>query len=225
MMIKVTRRSAAKFLALAPVGAATMTGLALPAAAQTTDLYVPTAYQNFKRGTIHSLDPSTRGLVVIWSDEGRVKMKASSYVSKTTSGGGAVSNAYEELKVGQIVDIQWFDYLDFLVAKTTAESTAQAKAMVAKGASIEGMPGSAPSVRLFSMAGMVVKTYPDAGAVDIINAIGGEPDVPPPNSGEVIRLPQIRTAPGRAALAQLKVGDGATFVYSVQTAFKVHIIR
>jgi hypothetical protein len=203
-----------------------MTGLALPAAAQTsTDLYVPNAYQNFKRGNIHSLDPSTRGLVVIWPDQGRVKMKASDLVAKTTSGGGAVSNSYEELKVGQTVDIQWFDYLDFLVAKTTPEVTAQAKAMVAKGASLEGMPGSRPVVRLFSMAGMVVKTYPDAGAVDIINATGGEPDAPPPNSGEVIRLPQIRTQAGLAALKALKPGDNATFVYSVQTALKVHIIR
>jgi hypothetical protein len=207
-----------------------MTGLALPAAAQTfastsTDLAVPNAYQNFKRGTIHSLDPSTRGLVVVWPDLGRVKMKASDLVVKTTSGGGAVSNAYDELKPGQTVDIQWFDYVDFLVAKTTPEAKARAKAMVDKGASLEGVVGSRPVVRLFSIEGMVVKTYPDVGAVDIINATGGEPDVPPPKSGEIIRLPQIRTAAGLAALAQLKDGDAATFVFSVQTALKVHIIR
>lgn len=229
-MIRITRRSMAKFLALAPVGAVAMTGMTPPAAAQsfagtTTDLSIPNAYQNFKRGTIHSLDPSTRGLVVVWPDLGRVKMKASSLVTKTTSGDGAASNSYDELKVGQTVDIQWFDYVDFLVAKTTPEVRAQAKAMVDKGASLEGVVGSRPVVRLFTLEGMVVRTYPDVGSVDIINAVGGDPDAPPPNSGEVIRLPQIRTAAGLAALAQLKAGELATFVYSVQTALKIHIIR
>lgn len=187
------------------------------------DLYVPSRYENFKRGTIHSLDPKTRGLVVIWPDTGRVKMKAADMVVKTTS--GYAGNAYTELKEGQTVDVHWFDYLDFLVAKTTPETTAHAKAMVAQGARIDGIPGSEHQVRLFSMAGMVVATDPQHSTVDIINASGGEPDKPAPDSGEVIRLPQIQSERGRSALAALKSGDKLTTVYSVQTAFKIAIIR
>jgi hypothetical protein len=61
--------------------------------------------------------------------------------------------------------------------------------------------------------------------VFLINASGGEPDKPAPNSGEVIQMPQIQTAAGKAALATFKPGDQVTTVYSQQTAIKVTIIR
>ena len=77
-MINITRRNTGRLLALAPVGALAMTGLALPAAARTfagtsTDLAVPNAYQNFKQGTMQPRSPDN-GLVVVWPDLGRVKM-------------------------------------------------------------------------------------------------------------------------------------------------------
>jgi hypothetical protein len=75
------------------------------------------------------------------------------------------------------------------------------------------------------MAGMVVRTDPQYSTVDIINASGSEPDKPAPNGGEVIRLPQIQSENGRAALATLKPGDQLTAVYSVQTAFRIAIVR
>ncbi|MFI5000062.1 MAG: hypothetical protein ACHQK9_09300 [Reyranellales bacterium] len=186
------------------------------------NLVVARGYENFKRGTIHSLDPSTRGLVVVWEDLGRVKMKASDLVVKSANQGG--SSAYGDLKPGQIVDIHWYDYVDFMVAKTTPEITAKAKAMVAQGAGAEGWPGKKP-IRLFSMAGMVTKVNPDLETVSIINASGGEPDRPSPDSGEVIQLPQIRSPEGQAALKTLKPGDNITTVFSVQTALSVLIIR
>ena len=96
---------------------------------------------------------------------------------------------------------------------------------IAQGARIDGIPGSEHQIRLFSMAGMVVATDPQHATVDIINASGGEPDKPAPDSGEVIRLPQIQSENGRGALTGLKPGDKLTTVYSVQTAFKVVIIR
>jgi Cu/Ag efflux protein CusF len=223
-MINLNRRTTIRYLGLAVASVPAVVTTAFPALADISeDLYVPLRYQNFKRGTVHSLDPKTRGLVVVFDDLGRVKMKASDMVVKTTS--GYPGNAYSELKAGQTVDVHWFDYLDFLVAKTSPAVTRHADAMVAQGARIESFPGSEHKVRLFKMTGMVVKTDLEHSTVDIINASTGEPDVPAPNSGEVIRLPQIQTEPGRTALATLKAGDNLTAVYSVQSAFRIAIVR
>jgi hypothetical protein len=216
------RRTMMRFLGGAALSAAILPALPFQASAQQEDLVVATSYQNFKRGEIVSLDPKTRGLVVV-IDGNRVKMKAGDTVVKTTT--GYPGNAYTELQEKQTVDVHWFDYLDFLVAKTTPAATAHAKAMVAQGARIEGLPGSDHKVRLFTMTGMVVKVDPASGTVDIINASSGEPDAPSPNSGEVIRLPQIKTAAGLAALKTMNPGDQLTVVYSVQTAFTIAIIR
>lgn len=221
-MMTLTRRSTLGLLVPAAAAAATAS-VAFPVFAAEEDLYVPRKYENFKRGTIHSLDPKTRGLVVVWPDLGRVKMKAADMVVKTTS--GYPGNAYSELKEEQTVDIHWYDYLDFLIAKTTPEVTAHAKSMIAQGARIDGLPGSEHQIRLFTMAGMVVATDVEHQTVDIINASGGEPDKPAPDSGEVIRLPQIQTAEGVAALKALRPGDMLTTVFSVQTAFRIVIIR
>jgi hypothetical protein len=194
----------------------------LPAAAQDLNLVVLRRYENFKRGTIHSLDPSTRGIVAVWQDLGRVKMKATDLVVRQINAGGG--NGYSELADGQIADIHWYDYVDFMVAKTTPEVLAKAKAMVAQGADAEGWIGKKP-IRLFQYSGMVVRTDPAASTIDIINASAGEPDRPSPDSGEVIRLPQIQSPEGQAALKLLKSGDLVTTVFSVQSALKVLIIR
>ena len=221
-MISSNRRKFLKHLAVVSVAAPMLPVVSIPAFAEQEDLYVPTKFQNFKRGTIVSLDPKTRGLVVM-IDGGRVKMKAGDMVVKTST--GYAGNAYTELQAGQTVDANYFDYLDFLVAKTSPAATARAASMVAQGARIEGLPGSEHKVRLFTMTGMVVKSYPASGTVDIINASTGEPDAPTPASGEVIRLPQIRTEAGLAGLKSIPVGEPLTAVYSVQTAFRIAIIR
>ena len=178
------------------------------------DLYIASAYQNFKRGTIHSLDAKTRGLVIIWEDLGRVKMKAADLVTN-----------YAALRVGQIVDVQWYDYVDFLIAKTTPDVTARAKAMMAQGARIEGIPGAQERIRLWSMSGMCTKVDLATNTVFLINASGGEPDKPSPDSGEVIQLPPVVTAAGKAAVRTIQPGDMLTTVWSQQTAIKATIIR
>jgi hypothetical protein len=211
-----------KHLAVATMAVPVLAAVSIPALAQQEDLFVPLRFQNFKRGDIVSLDPKTRGLVVM-IDGARIKMKANDMVVKTTT--GYPGNAYTELNPGQTVDVHWFDYLDFLVAETSPAVTAHAKNMVAQGARVEGAPGSDHKVRLFTMSGMVVRTDPEHGAVDIINASTGEPDAPTPDSGEIIRLPQIKTEAGLAALKTLKVGTSMTAVFSVQTAFTIAIIR
>ena len=113
-MMQSSRRSALKLLGGAALTATAMP--VLPAMAQ-GDLVVPNTYQNFKRGTIHSLHPERRIFNIIWEDLGRVKMRAADLVTN-----------YPQLKVGQIVDTHWYDYLDFLIAKKTPATEAQGKA-------------------------------------------------------------------------------------------------
>ncbi|TAJ87346.1 hypothetical protein [Reyranella sp.] len=208
------RRSMLKLLGGAALGASTLSTLARPALAQGEDLVVPNRYQNFKRGTIHSMHPEARSFTIIWEDLGRVKMKAADLVTNFAS-----------LRVGQTVDVQWYDYLDFLIAKTTPAVTARAEAMLKQGARLEGIPGAQQRIRLWQMSGMCTKVDTAGSVVFLINASGGEPDKPAPNSGEVIQMPQIVTDAGRAALATLKPGDQITTVFSQQTAIKVTIIR
>lgn len=217
------RRTAFRFLGGAALAAAALSAAPLAAFAADEDLVLSSRYENFKRGTVHSLDPSTRGLVVVWEDLGRVKMKAADLVVKAANAGDG--NDYSELKVGQLCDFHWYDYVDFLVAKSSPAMDARAKAMVAQGARLEGIPGTEHKVRLFEWRGLVVRTDRDTNTIYMINPAGGEPDKEKPASGEVIQLPQIRSLDGTAILQTLKPGDMATVVYSVQTALHAKIIR
>ncbi|MFO1157977.1 MAG: hypothetical protein U1E60_03985 [Reyranellaceae bacterium] len=211
-MMQSSRRSALKLLGGAALTATAMP--VLPAMAQGQDLVVPNTYQNFKRGTINSLHPERRIFNIVWEDLGRVKMRAADLVTN-----------YPSLKVGNIVDVHWYDYLDFLIAKKTPASEAQAKAMIAKGARLEGIPGAQEPIRLWGMDGMVTKIDPAAKVIYIVNASAGFPEDPSPDSGEVIQLPPIRSAAGQAALGTIKVGDVITTVWSQQTAIKATVIR
>ncbi|MCF8533028.1 MAG: hypothetical protein K9G48_08500 [Reyranella sp.] len=208
------RRSALKLLGGAALTATTLPVLSHQAAAQAEDLFVAAVYQNFKRGTIHSMHPDRRSFTIIWEDLGRVKLKAADLVANFAS-----------LRVGQVVDVQWYDYVDFLIAKTTPAVTARAKAMMAQGARIEGIPGAQQRILLWNMNGMCTKVDLANNVVYLINASGGEPDKPSPDSGEVIQMPQIVTDAGKAALRTLQPGDQLTTVFSQQTAIKVTIIR
>ena len=223
-MLQANRRSALKLLGGAALTAGAVPALILPAAAQQTDLYVPSKYQNFKRGTIDSMNPESRTFTIIWQDLGRVKLKVSDLVVKAGSAGLQGGNSYEQLKPGQIVDVQWYDYLDFLIAPATPATMGQAAAMKAQGAKIEGMPGS-PAIRLWMMEGMVTKVDLPNSQLFLIYKSGGEPDRPAPNAGEVIQMPRIVSDPGKAALATFKPGDDVVTVWSQQTALRVTIIR
>lgn len=211
--MQANRRSTLKMLGGAALAPAVVPVLPSSAMAQ-EDLYISSAYQNFKRGTIYSIDERTRGFVIVWPDLGRVKMKAADLVTN-----------YGALRVGQIVDVQWYDYVDFLIAPTTPAVTARAAAMMAQGARIEGIPGARERIRLWSMAGMCTKVDLATNTVFLINASGGEPDKPSPDSGEVIQMPQVVSEAGKAALKTIKPGTQITTVYSVQTALQVTIIR
>ena len=220
-MLQANRRSALKLLGGAALTAGAVPAFITPAAAQ--DYYVASKYQNFKRGTIESMNPESRTFTVVWTDLGRFKLKVSDLVVKT--GGASDGNSYEQLKVGQIVDVQWYDYVDFLIAPMSAASMAQAASMKQTGARIEGVPGSKPVMRLWEMDGMVTKVDPANSQFYVIYKSGGEPDRPAPNAGEVIQLPRVVSDAGKAAMAGLKPGDDVVTVWSQQTALNVKIIR
>ncbi|MDP3162274.1 MAG: hypothetical protein Q8N31_19855 [Reyranella sp.] len=212
-MLHTNRRTALKLL-----GGAALTAGALPVlshqAAAEDDLVVPNCLQKFKRGTIHIIHPEVRSFSIIWEDLGRVKMKAADLVVN-----------FPQLKVGQIVDTHWYDYMDFLIAKKTPDSVARGKAMMAKGARLEGIPGAQERIRLWNMDGMVTKVDVATGTIFLINASGGEPNKPAPDSGEVIQLPPVVTAAGKAAVRTIQPGDMLTTVWSQQTAIKATVIR
>jgi len=212
-MLHTNRRTALKFLGGAALTAGALPVLTHQALAQ-DDLVVPNSLQNFKRGTIHIIHAPVRSFSIIWEDLGRVKMKAADLVTNFAS-----------LKVGQIVDVHWYDYMDFLIAKKTPDTVARGKAMMAKGARLEGIPGAQERIRLWNMDGMVTKVDVASGTIFLINASGGEPDKPSPDSGEVIQLPPVVTAAGKAALRTIQPGDMLTTVWSQQTAIKATIIR
>jgi hypothetical protein len=207
-MSRASRRTTLKLMG----GAGLAATLPLPLAAQGDDLVVPNTYQNFKRGTIHSLHPERRIFNIVWEDLGRVKMRAADLVTN-----------YPSLKVGNIVDTQWYDYLDFMIAPKNAQNDAQAKAMLAKGARLQGIPGMQEPIKLWRMDGMVTKV--DGATIFLINASGGKPDEPAPDSGEVVQLPVAQTAAGQAAVKSVKVGDSVITVWSQQTAIKATVIR
>ena len=171
-----------------------------------------TTYQNFKRGTIHSLHPERRIFNIVWEDLGRVKMRAADLVTN-----------YPSLKEGNIVDTHWYDYLDFMVAPKNAQNDAQAKAMLAKGARLQGIPGMQEPIKLWRMDGMVTKV--DGATIYLINASGGRPEEPSPDSGEVIQLPVVQSAAGQAAVKTVGPGDQLITVWSQQTAIKATVIR
>ncbi|OFX04357.1 MAG: hypothetical protein A3D94_22890 [Alphaproteobacteria bacterium RIFCSPHIGHO2_12_FULL_66_14] len=212
-MFQFNRRSSLKLLGGAALSASALPALSLPAAAQ-TDLVVPNSLQNFKRGTIHSMHPENRSFTIIWESLGRVKMKAADLVTNFAS-----------LKPGQIVDVHWYDYMDFLIAPKTPASVARAAQMKKTNARLEGIPGAQERIILWEMDGMTTKVDKAANTIFLINASGGEPDKPSPDSGEVIQLPQVVTAAGKAALAALGPGQQIVTVWSRQTAIKVTIIR
>jgi hypothetical protein len=206
------RRTTFKLLGGASLAAASVPVLSLPVAAQGEDLVVPNTYQNFKRGTIHSLHPERRIFNIVWEDLGRVKMRAADLVTN-----------YPSLKVGNIVDTQWYDYLDFMIAKKTPQADASAKAMLAKGARLQGIPGMQEPIRLWRMDGMVTKV--DGATIYLINASGGRPEEPSPDSGEVVQLPVAQSAAGQAAAKAAQPGDLLITVWSQQTAIKATVIR
>jgi len=220
-MLQANRRMTFKLLGGAALAATVLPLMSHEAAAE--DLVVPTTYQNFKRGTIQSMHPERRIFNIVWEDLGRVKMRAADLVTNYAPSAGQSAGQSTGLRVGQVVDVQWYDYLDFLIAKKTPESEARAKAMVAQGARLEGIPGMQEQIKLWSMSGMVTKV--DGPVIYVINASNGRPEEPSPASGEVIQLPPALTAAGKAAVASLKPGDQVITVWSQQTATKVTVIR
>jgi len=211
-MTYLSRRNALKLMTGGTLAATGMVAFATTASAQ--EFVVSNKYQNFKRGKIDGLHPDRRVLNITWEDMGRIKMRAADLVTN-----------YPSLREGMIVDCNYFDYIDVLIAKKSPQTDAQAKALLDKGAQLTGIPGAREPIRMWSMSGLVTQVSPSNGGLSIINASNGRPEEPSPNSGEVITLPQIQTAAGKQALGALKPGDIVNTVWTHQTAIAVKIIR
>ena len=199
------------------VGGALATGgvtAFIPTASAQEEFVVTNGYQNFKRGKIDGLHPDRRVLNITWEDMGRIKMRAADLVAN-----------YPSLKEGMIVDCNYFDYIDVMIAKKSPQTDARAKALMDKGARLTGIPGAQEPIRMWSMSGMVTQVNPGNGSLSLINASNGRPEEPTPNSGEVITMPLVQTAAGKQALAALQPGDVVTTVWTHQTAIAVTIIR
>ena len=207
-----SRRDALKLLAGGALAAGGVAALATTALAQ--EFVVTNNYQNFKRGKIDGLHPERRILNITWEDMGRIKMRAADLVTN-----------YPSLREGMIVDCNYFDHIDVMIAKKSPQTDAQAKALMDKGAQLTGIPDAREPIRMWSMSGMVTKVTPENGGLWLINASNGKPEEPSPNSGEVITMPPIQTAAGKQALATLKPGDIVNTVWTHQTAIAVKIIR
>jgi hypothetical protein len=211
-MLKANRRTTFRLLGGGAVVASGLPILSKMAAAQ--EFVVTNNYQNFKRGTINSLHKDRRVLNVVWEDLGRVKMRAADLVTN-----------YDQLKEGQVVDCNWFDYIDVMIAKKSPEAEARAKALIAKGAQLTGIPDAREPIRMWSMSGMVTRVDPASGGLWLVNASNGRPEDPSPDSGEIIQVPQVKTTAGLQSLASLQPGNYATTVWTWQTAIKVTVIR
>jgi hypothetical protein len=212
-MSLIHRRTTFKLVGGAALAATGVAVVPHMAAAQ-EDLVVPNTYENFKRGTIHSMHPERRILNVLWEDKGRVKMRAADLVTN-----------FNQLKVGQIVDFHWYDYLDFMIAKKTPQTEATAAAMLAKGARLQGIPGAQERIKLWRMDGMCTRVEPAANQIFLVNASAGFPEDPSPDSGEVIQMPRVLSAAGMSAVKSVKPGDQLVTVWSQQTAIRATIIR
>jgi hypothetical protein len=211
-MTNINRRSVFQLMtgtALAGVAVSSLPGIA-----SAQEFVVTNGYQNFKRGTIDGLHPDRRILNVNWDDKTRIKMRAADLVTN-----------YGQLKEGMVVDCNYFDYIDVMIAKKTPQADAQAKALIDKGAQLTGIPGAREPIRMWSMSGMVTQVTPNNGGLWLINASNGLPEAPQPDSGEIITMPQVQTSAGKTALMAIKPGDVVTTVWTHQTAIAVKIIR
>ncbi len=79
-------------------------------------------------------------------------------------------------------------------------------------------------IKLWRMDGMVTKV--DGNTIYLINASGGRPEEPAPDSGEVVQ-PADGAVSGlaRPPSKSVKVGDQVITVWSQQTAIKATVIR
>lgn len=156
------------------------------------------------RGSILSIDPATRTVVIQSPERDTLSYRASDRVTN-----------FRSLKPDMIVDVRYYRVMDYLVAKTTPEVTAQVNDMLSDPAKSPGIAGTEMRARLWSVSGIVVRTDIPAQKAEVVN----------PEGGLVYRTPWIKSAAGQATLAALKPGDKVTMVFSERLAFEITPVR
>ena len=67
-------------------------------------------------------------------------------------------------------------------------------------------------------------TKADGNKTFLINASGGKPEKPAPDSGEIIQLPIIQSAAGQSAVKTIQSGDQPITVWRQQTEIGAAIV-
>jgi hypothetical protein len=156
------------------------------------------------RGTVLSVDPATRTVVIESSERDTLSYRASDRVTN-----------FRSLKPGMLVDVRYYRVMDYLVARTTPEVTARVNDMLSDPAKAPGVAGTQMRAKLWSVSGIVVRTDLPAKKAEVVN----------PEGGLVYRTPWIKSASGQATLAELKPGDKVTMVFSERLAFEITPVR
>jgi hypothetical protein len=198
MSRSLSRRSAASAVALLAIVPAAPLWAAEPPQLTTED-------EIAIRGTILAWNPDTRMMVLESPERDTLAYR----VVPTMRPSG--QNVLDMLKPGMQVDVRYYRIVDFLVAKTTPQVTARAKALLAETAEAPGLAGTNQRVKLWHVDGMVVRVDLAAKKIEIVE----------PNGGMIYRTPWIKRPAGQAVLKELKPGDLVTLVFSERTIFEI----
>ncbi len=158
------------------------------------------------RGVVAAVNPATRTVVVYSNEREYLNYRASDRVTN-----------FKSIKVDQTVDVRYYRAMDFLLAKTTPDVLARAKALVAQPARAPGVGGSQMPIGLWQISGMVVKADPSSNKIDIVD--------PSPGGGLVYRTPWFKKPENQATLKTLQPGDLITAVFSERTALEIEPVR
>jgi hypothetical protein len=156
------------------------------------------------RGEIKDVRAASRMFGVDGNDRDYLVFKASDRVTN-----------FDNLKLGQTVDVKYYRTVEYMIAKTTPEVTAKADKLVATPVRTPAVLGVPVQINLWKISGWVVSVDMAAHKVEIVD----------PMSGQVIKTPWLKNADAQAVLATLKPGDDVTAVFSQRTAFEATVIR
>lgn len=204
MLRKSFLRSTVALIGLLSAGATATIATSRPAAAEPPQL--TTEDEIAIRGTVVTWDPASRTIVIESPERDTLSYRVLPSFTSRNSG-----DILAKLKPDLPVDIRYYRIIDVLVAKTTPEVSAQAKAMLADPAQAPGIFGTNQRVKLWEAQGMVVRVDLRAKKVEIVD----------PNGGMIYRTPWVKSAKGQAVLADLKPGDNVTMVFSERTIFDI----
>jgi hypothetical protein len=148
------------------------------------------------RGTILAIDAENRMIVVATHTRGTLAFGVMDGVRNFSS-----------LKLKMAIEFKYYRIVDLLVAKTTPEVSARARAMVMDSNLAPTIAGTPWKARVWGAAGIATRVDQEQREVDVAQ-------------GAVIyTTPSVRSTEGTAALKTFEPGDKVTLVFTERTAF------